>query len=340
MRMSFLYQAGITLALVLGAGSVGGSALAAAPSASTPAPSPSPASSAHTRFSDAYIGQMQEITAGYEDTLVHIGRKYGVGFVEMRAANPTLDPWIPGAGAHIVVPTMNILPDAPHEGVVINLAEMRLYYYKSPFEAPTTFPIGIGRDGLRTPIGTTSVVRKMADPIWRPTPRMRSEDPTLPAQVMPGPDNPMGTHALYLGFPSIAIHGTNKPYGIGRRVSSGCIRMFPEDITQMFSMVPAGTKVTVVDQPIKAAWIGNRLFLEVHPTQEQAALMEREGAIPDYQLTEKDLAYIMRVAGPSVETLDWPSIRKVVKERKGYPIAIAAKADPAQPEQPIKKAER
>lgn len=289
---------------------------------------------ARTKFNDTYIGQMQEMTASYEDTLVHIGREYGVGFVEMRAANPTLDPWIPGAGAHIVIPTMNILPDAPHEGVVINLAEMRLYYYKSPYEAPLTFPIGIGRDGLRTPMGTTSIVRKKDGPTWTPTPRMRSEDPTLPVSVPPGPENPMGTHALYLGFPTIAIHGTNKPYGIGRRVSSGCIRMFPEDITQMFDMAPVGTKVTVVDQPIKSAWIGDSLYLEVHPTQEQATLMEREGAIPDYQLSEKDLAYIMRVAGPSVKTLDWQKIRKVVKERKGYPIKIADKTEE------IKKAER
>ncbi|HPQ50843.1 MAG: L,D-transpeptidase family protein [Alphaproteobacteria bacterium] len=291
------------------------------------------ANSAKAKFSDPYIGQMQNVTAGYQDTLVHIGREYGVGFVEMRAANPMLDPWIPGAGANIIIPTMNILPDAPHEGVVINLAEMRLYYYKTPFVAPITFPIGIGRDGLRTPVGTTTVVRKKDGPTWTPTDRMRKEDPTLPVSVPPGSENPMGTHALYLGFPTIAIHGTNKPYGIGRRVSSGCIRMFPEDITQMFAMVPVGTKVTVVDQPIKSAWIGNSLYLEVHPTQEQATLMEREGAIPDYQLSEKDLSYIMRVAGPSVESLDWPKIRKVVKERKGYPIKIAEKAD-------IKKAER
>lgn len=282
---------------------------------------------AHTKakFTDPYIGQMQEVTAQYEDTFVHIGREYGVGFVEMRAANPTLDPWIPGSGARVIVPTMNILPDAPHQGVVINLAEMRMYYYKSPNEAPTTFPIGIGRDGLRTPVGTTSVMRKKADPVWVPTDRMRNEDPTLPASVPPGPENPMGTHALYLGFPTIAIHGTNKPYGIGRRVSSGCIRMFPEDITQVFDMVGVGTKVTVVDQPIKAAWIGNDLYLEVHPTQEQAALMEREGAIPDYQMSERDLAYIMRVAGAGVGELDWPAIRQVVKERKGYPIKIATR---------------
>lgn len=285
-----------------------------------------PQSSNAGAYAKPYIGQMQKMTASYEDTLVHVGREYGVGFVEMRAANPTLDPWIPGAGAEIIIPTLNILPNAAHEGVVINLAEMRMYYYKTPNSEPTTFPIGIGRDGLKTPVGATSVQRKKADPTWTPTDRMRSEDPTLPAFVPPGPDNPMGSHALYLGFPTIAIHGTNKPYGIGRRVSSGCIRMFPEDITQVFNMVPVGTKVTVVDQPIKAAWIGERLYLEVHPTQAQAAVMEVEGSVPDYQLSENDLSMVMRVAGKDVQNLDWQLIRKVVKERKGYPVAIATKA--------------
>lgn len=279
--------------------------------------------SGKARFTDSYIGEMRTMTASYEDTLVHIGRDYGVGFVEMRAANPNLDPWIPGAGARVVIPTMNLLPDAPHEGVVINLPEMRMYIYRAKDKAPLTYPIGIGRDGLRTPVGVTHVLRKKDGPTWTPTDRMRKEDPTLPAFVPPGPDNPMGSHALYLGFENIAIHGTNKPYGIGRRVSSGCIRMFPEDITQVYDMLPVGTKVTVVDQPIKAAWIGDKLYLEVHPTQEQAAIMEREGAVPDYQLSERDLSSIMRVAGANVDTLDWAEIRKVVKQRRGYPVEIA-----------------
>lgn len=286
------------------------------------------------RYTEPFIGKMQRMTASYEDTLVHIGRDYDVGFVEMRAANPNLDPWIPGSGADIVIPTMHLLPDAPHEGIVINLAEMRMYYYQSPYKPPITYPIGIGRDGLRTPLGVTSVMRKKAGPTWTPTDRMRREDPTLPAFVPPGPDNPMGSHALYLGFPTIAIHGTNKPYGIGRRVSSGCIRMFPEDITALYDIVPVGTKVTVVDDPIKAAWIGDSLYLEVHPTQEQAAQMEVEGVVPDYQLSERDLGKIMRVAGKNVETLDWPAIRKVVKERKGYPVVIAKRSEE------MKKAER
>jgi len=297
-------------------------AMAIASSPALAATSPVKASAPYTK---PYIGQMQHVTASYEDTMVHIGREYGVGFVEMRAANPSLDPWIPGAGADVIVPTLNILPDAAHNGVVINLAEMRMYYYKTPNSEPVTFPIGIGRDGLKTPLGITSITRKKADPTWTPTERMRKEDPTLPPSVPPGPDNPMGSHALYLGFPTVAIHGTNKPYGIGRRVSSGCIRMFPEDISQVFGMVPVGTRVTVVDQPIKSAWIDDTLYLEVHPTQEQAAIMEHEGAIPDYQLSETDLSMIMRVAGKDVQNLDWQKIRKVVKERKGYPIPIASR---------------
>ncbi len=279
-------------------------------------------------FKENYIGQMQSYYAEYEDTLVHIGRRFGLGFVEMRAANPHVDPWIPGSGAKITIPNMHLLPDqAPRDGIVINLAEMRIYYYKVKGEPPVTFPIGIGRDGLETPVGTTSVTRKKANPTWTPTERMRREDPKLPAFVPPGPDNPMGTHAMYLGFPLLAIHGTDKPYGIGRRVSSGCIRMFPEDIVKVFEMTPVNTKVTIVDQPIKAAWIDDKLYLEVHPTQEQATLMEREGAIPDYELSERDLSYILRVAGTQVEKLDWASIRKVVKERRGYPVVIAGKSN-------------
>lgn len=299
-------------------------ALVVCTSTTIAAPLPKSTSAPYTK---PYIGQMQEMSASYEDTIVHVGREYGVGFVEMRAANPSVDPWLPGAGTRIVIPTLNILPDAPHEGVVVNLAEMRIYYYKTPNSEPVTFPIGIGRDGLKTPLGPTTITRKKEAPTWTPTERMRKEDPTLPVSVPPGPENPMGSHSLYLGFPMIAIHGTNKPYGIGRRVSSGCIRMFPEDITQIFDMAPVGTKVTVVDQPIKAAWIGDRFFLEVHPTQDQAAVMEHEGSVPDYQLSERDLSYIMRIAGKDVQSLDWPKIRKVVKERKGYPIAIAKKAD-------------
>lgn len=273
-----------------------------------------------------YMGEMQEIRAKYEDTFVYLARDYGLGFVEMRAANPALDPWIPGAGAEIVLPTQFILPDAPHKGVVINLPEMRLYAYVNGDKAPTTYPIGIGREGLDTPLGVTKIVRKAEGPIWTPTPRMRREKPDLPAQMGPGPENPMGTHALYLGFPLVAIHGTNRAFGIGRRISSGCIRLYPEDIIALYNSIPVGTQVTVVNQPIKLSWIGEQLFIEAHPEVDQAIRMEETGEIVSAKLSDTDMARIIKAAGSYKERLRWPAIRKAVKERRGYPIAIARRS--------------
>ena len=217
------------------------------------------ATSALASYDKPYMGEEKIYVATQEDTLVHIARAQEMGFVEMRAANPNVDPWIPGNGTEVILPKRHILPDAPHEGIVINLPEMRLYAFVNGDQEPSTFPIGIGREGLETPLGTTTVVRKAEGPSWRPTARMRREDPSLPAVVEAGPENPLGTHALYLGWPTYALHGTNKPYGIGRRISSGCIRLYPENITQLFEMIPVGTKVTVVNQPIKLAWIDDIL---------------------------------------------------------------------------------
>ena len=219
-------------------------------------------------YNKDYVGKMETYRANYEDTLVHLARANNLGFVEMRAANPSLDPWIPGDGARVVLPTQYLLPDAPREGIVINLPEMRLYYYPTPGAKPITYPISPGREGLRTPLGTTTVTHKKKDPTWTPTPRMIKEDPTLKPFYPAGPDNPLGEYALYLGFPEIRIHGTNKPYAIGRRASSGCIRMYPEAIKDIYNRVPSGTKVTVVDQPVKVGWIENKMYVEVSPTQE------------------------------------------------------------------------
>lgn len=270
-----------------------------------------------------YVGEMETYTAVYEDTLIHLARKHDLGFVEIRAANPKLDPWIPGEGAEVILPKRNLLPNARREGLVINLPEMRVYAFVNGDDAPYTYPLGIGREGLATPLGETSVVRKKEGPTWRPTPRMRKEDPSLPASVPPGPENPLGTHALYLGWPTYAIHGTNKPYGIGRRVSSGCIRMYPEHIMRFYEQVPVGTKVNVVNQPIKVAWIGNELYLEAHPDMEQAMKMEQFGAVEQYEFSDEDMERIIDVAGQYHEFLNWPRIRMALRERNGYPVRIA-----------------
>lgn len=274
-------------------------------------------------YAESYVGDMIQYRATFEDTFVHVARDYNLGYVEMRAANPDVDPWIPGKGKKLILPTRHILPDAPRKGIVINLADMRLYAYVNGDEAPNTYSIGIGREGLKTPEGKTTVARKIVGPIWRPTDRMRREDPKLKEVVMPGPDNPMGTHAMYLGWPQYAIHGTNKPFGIGRRSSSGCIRMYPEGIKTLYDLIPVGTQVTVVNQPVKVAWIDNELFIEAQPTVEQANAMEETGEIVEQKLGEQDMARIIKVAGEYKDRIRWAAVRTAVRERKGYPIAIA-----------------
>lgn len=221
---------------------------------------------------------------------------------------------------------MHLLPDAPHEGIVINLPEMRLYAYIEDGEPPVTYPIGIGREGLQTPVGQTKIVRKKIGPTWRPTVRMREENPDLPVSVAAGPENPLGTHALYFDWPEYAIHGTNKPFGIGRRVSSGCIRMYPEDIVTFYKQAEINMRVTIVDQPVKAAWIDGNLYIEAHPTMEQADAMEQLGGVPDYRLSKSDMAMIVKIAGESIDKVDWSVVRKVIRARNGYPVIVAERS--------------
>jgi L,D-transpeptidase ErfK/SrfK len=273
-------------------------------------------------YAKDYFGETVVHKAAFEDTLIHMARQNGLGFVELRAANPTLDPWIPGAGARIILPKKHILPDAPRKGLVINLAEMRVYYFKEEGKEPQTYPISIGREGLQTPTGSTKIVRKAEGPTWRPTARMRKEDPELPASVGPGPENPLGTHALYLGWPQYLIHGTNKPYGIGRRVSSGCMRMYPEDIKELFPQVPVGTPVTVVDQPVKVGWVDDKLYVEVSPNQDQSIKIEEDGVVKSYEITAEDMKRISKKAGEHADKINWSIVRKAVQEHRGVPVSI------------------
>jgi L,D-transpeptidase ErfK/SrfK len=270
---------------------------------------------------DGNLRETATYRASYEDTLLDVARRFHLGYVEMVAANPGTDPWIPGEGTEVVLPTVHLPPQTDLEGVVINLADMRLYYFDKPGGRPRSYPIGIGRDGLTTPLGTTTIARKTKDPTWRPTARMRAEDPELPEVVPPGPDNPMGTRAMYLGWPLYAIHGTNKPWGVGRRSSSGCIRMYPEDAEELYDLVEVGTKVTVVDQPIKLEWLDGALFMEAHPTQQQSDQLEVEGRFQP-ELPSKVVDQVLAAAGDQASHLDWSRIRRATVERRGYPIRI------------------
>ncbi|SER29288.1 L,D-transpeptidase ErfK/SrfK [Nitrosomonas sp. Nm51] len=227
-------------------------------------------------FRDDVIGSIQVVTARHEDTLSDIARRFNLGYEEIVNANPDVDPWLPGAGTRIIIPTQFILPDAPREGIVINLAAMRLFYFPKAedgkLQKVITHPVGIGRVQWKTPEGATRITVKDENPVWRPTSSIHREyaknGNPLPAAVPPGPDNPMGTHVLRLAWPAYAIHGTNKPPSIGLRGSFGCIRMYPEDIIGLFNEVAIGTPVRVVNQPRMVGWRGSQLYIQVYPVLE------------------------------------------------------------------------
>ena len=205
------------------------------------------------------VGELFLATTVHEDTLSDLARAYDQGYTEMRLANPDVDPWLPGDGAEVVVPNLYVIPDAPRQGIVVNVPEMRLYVFQRARKNRTgqvmTFPISIGRQNWTTPKGHMKIVSKVKDPAWYPPQSIREEHAAagdiLPRIVPAGPDNPLGQHALRLSAEGYLIHGTNKPYGIGMRVTHGCIRMYPKDVATVFQEVKVGTLVQVVNQPYK-----------------------------------------------------------------------------------------
>ncbi len=211
-----------------------------------------------------------------EDTLPDIARRFNIGYEEIVRANPGVDPWVPGEGRAIVVPTQFVLPDAPREGLVINLAQLRVYYFPKAKEGEPqtviTHPIGIGKVGWQTPEGTTKVTGKRKNPTWFPPASCarstRKKAIRCRRKVPPGPDNPLGAYMMTLGWPSYLIHGTNKPYGVGMRSSHGCIRFYPEDIAELYDEIPVGTKVTVVNQPFVFGWHDGALYVQAFPVME------------------------------------------------------------------------
>jgi L,D-transpeptidase ErfK/SrfK len=225
---------------------------------------------------DQVVGELQVTKVMGEDTLPDIARRFNLGYEEIARANPGVDPWVPGEGREIVLPTQFVLPAAPHEGLVINLAQLRVFYFPKVKEGEPqtviTHPIGIGKVGWQTPEGTTKVTGKRTNPTWFPPSSVRKEhreagDP-LPSKVPPGPDNPLGAYMMTLGWPSYLIHGTNKPYGVGLRSSHGCMRFYPEDIAELYGKIPVGTKVTVVNQPFVFGWHDGALYVQAFPVME------------------------------------------------------------------------
>lgn len=268
------------------------------------------------------VGELQVTHARYEDTLADIARRFNLGFDEIARANPDVDPWLPGEGTRIVLPTQFVLPDAPPEGVVVNVAALRLFYFPKPAKDGSrvvmTHPIGIGKVGWATPMGTTKIVSKRKDPWWTPPASVRKEhaaegDP-LPARVPPGPDNPLGNRAMNLGWPSYLIHGTNKPAGIGMQVTHGCMRLYPEDIESLFGMVAVGTPVTIVNQPFKAGWQGGRLWVEVHPAL-------KEDVVEPPTLTDLT-RLVVEATREALVPVDWSAVQRAFAESRGIPVPV------------------
>lgn len=281
--------------------------------------SASPADAA--KNTDATIGTVQHYRTRSSDTFVDLARRFDVGYDELVAANPGVDPWLPGENTPLTLPTAQLLPAAPHRGIVINLAAMRLFFFPPGSAPPVTYPIGIGREGYGTPIGTTRVVRKQENPTWIPTASERAEEPDLPRVVPPGPDNPLGEYALYLGWPGYRIHGTNKPPSVGRRVSHGCIHLYPEDIAALYRNASIGTPVTVVDQPVEFGWIGRALFMEVHPSLSQLDEIDRRGTFSPEAIDGLGRE-VRAAAGAQWRRIDWNVVLTAAKERRGIPVRI------------------
>ncbi len=282
------------------------------------------------------VGELQVTYSRYEDTLPDIARRFNLGFDELVNANPGVDPWLPGEGTRIVLPTQFVLPDAPAEGVVVNLAALRMFHFPKPgkdgLRVVHTYPIGIGKVGWATPAGTTKIVSKRKDPYWTPPASVRKEhaaegDP-LPARVPPGPDNPLGNRAMNLGWPSYLIHGTNKPAGVGLRASHGCIRMYPEDVLVLFDRVPVGTKVTVVNQPIVYRWQGDALYVQAYPPHEElleAKAKKKAGKAPAVH-THLDEALARKLterAAAHGGAIDLAFTEKVVSDARGVAVPVS-----------------
>ncbi len=296
------------------------------------------------------IGALSTVTARYEDTLVDIARRHGLGYEEIVRANPDVNIWVPGEGTEVVLPTRFVLPAGPRRGVVLNLAEYRMYYFPESTQGEPayvmTYPISIGRMDWETPLGQTKVVSKVRNPTWYPPESVREEHAAdgrpLGRTVPPGPDNPLGKFAMRLGLPGYLIHGTNRPSGVGMRVTHGCVRMFPEDIEYLFPHIDVNTPVRIINEPVKMGWEGERLVIEVHPVLEVAVL--GEDTDPDAALGSDDETpksdgnpaedYVVRdplthvteqfiaVTNSRAGVLDWQLVEQIVERADGVPATV------------------
>lgn len=276
------------------------------------------------------VGEPQVVFASDTDTLSDLARAYGLGYDEIITANPGVDPWLPGDGTPILLPTQYVLPSVAQHGVVLNIATKRLFYFPEAVDGEPrqvlTYPIGIGRVGWETPLGETTVVSKAKDPHWWVPASVRREhaelgDP-LPSVVPPGPDNPLGHRVLKLDIPGYLIHGTNAPYGVGMRVSHGCVRLYPENIEALYTLVDIGEAVVIVNEPYQFGHLEGSLYFEAHVP------LEDDTVPADERLAELIEAQLGSNGQPLNGHLQ-SYIRELAVEPPGVPVKIA-NYDPAE----------
>ena len=265
--------------------------------------------------SNQVYGETLEIEAMYEDTLVDLARTYNLGFNEIIQANPTVDKWLPGEGTLVKIPSAYILPNNYlNDGITINLSEFRGYLIKN--SKLITFPVGIGRMDWKTPLGVSEIDLKLENPAWYPPKSVRDEYKLegliLDAIVPPGPNNPLGKLAMRINIPGgYFIHGTNRPDGVGMEISHGCIRLFPEDIKEVFKMSSIGTRVLVIDEPIKLAKSGNKIFLQFHHSKYDSIVNEH------YSYLETKVINYVTSNNIDIDSINWIKVKKVFEEKSG-----------------------
>ncbi|MEJ2698786.1 MAG: L,D-transpeptidase family protein, partial [Desulfuromonadales bacterium] len=271
------------------------------------------------------VGENQFCFVQKGDTLIQLARTNGLGYDALNQANPKVDPWLPASGHLLLLPYETIFPGIPREGITVNLADLRLYllWQENGLFRVRIYPVGIGDQGWETPEGDFSVLCKVREPGWTVPASIRKEHPELPKEVPPGPNNPLGDYWIGFSPQKHGIHGTNRPYGVGRRVSHGCIRLYPEDIRNLFGLVKVGTPVHIVYRPVKVGIRQDTLFVEVHP---------------DYlhRITDP-LGEVMRQAA----ALGWragisrKAVLKAVNEARGVPVPVSkAPLKAARPSEP------
>ena len=281
------------------------------------------------RVVEASTKETVTVTVDHDQTLLDVARRYNLGQTEIVTINPKLDRWLVKKGTAVRLPNRRILPNTPHNGITLNIAEYRMYYY--PADVPGTvrsYAHGVGRQDWQTPLGKTSIAKKVKDPSWHPPESIRREhaangDP-LPEVVPPGPNNPLGAYALHLNLPGeYRIHGTDidKIFGIGMQITHGCVRMYPEDIEALYKSVPIGTPVYIVKQPIKVGWLNNMLYVEAHPD------LEGEEKTADQRYSSA-LALIQKANNNELPEFDQVALNQVLKDLDGTPVAIYERLPP------------